>query len=244
MPYSIYSTPIFYTRMAGIFYLLIILAGITGQVFIRGSIITPQNAALTVSNITDSSTLWRTGMLIDVLMHICDVPLMIILYLLFKPVHKPIAMVGLALNMIQTAVLVVNKLTLLLPVLILSHTYYPAAFSASQINAQIMLLIDAHNHGFALGLIFFAFACCCYGYLLFNSGYFPRFLGILISVAGASYLAYSITLFTAPAYASYASALFILCLAGECAFCLWLLCKGVDPSKWRHRLVTNAQLTA
>lgn len=243
MPYSIHSAPIFYTRMAGIFYLVIILAGISGQIFIRGSLVAPEDAELTVRNIAASSTLWRAGILVDVLMHMCDVPLMIILYLLFKPVNKPLAMVGLALNMIQTAVLVVNKLTLLLPVLILSHADYQAAFTAAQINAHIMLLVDVHNHGFALGLIFFGLACCCYGYLLFHSGYFPKFLGILICIAGVSYLAYSLTLFTAPAYADYASALFILCLFAESTFCLWLFCKGVNHTHWRNRLLANPQLT-
>lgn len=242
MPISIHNAPNFYARIAGIFYLVIILAGIVGQVFIRGSLIAPDDAEATVGNILAASTLWRAGMLVDVLMHMCDVPLMIILYFLFKPVHKPVAMVGLVLNIIQTAILVANKLTLLLPVLILSHGGYQAAFTATQINAQIMLLIDVHNHGFALGLIFFALACCCYGYLLFNSSYFSKFLGILICIAGVSYLAYSLTLFTAPTYAEYASALFILCLLAELSFGLWLVCKGVNYSLWRNRLNTNSQV--
>ncbi len=235
MMHSIQQSPMVYTRIAGICYLVIILTGILGQIFIRGSLVVPGDAALTVSNIAAEPTLWRSGLLVDLLMHIFDLPLMIILYFLFKPISKPLASLGLAFNIIQTAVLATNKLTLLLPVLILSNADYQAAFTAAQINAQIMLLIDVHNHGFGLGLIFFGLACGCYGYLIFNSTYFPKFIGLLVAIAGLSYFLYSFTLFVAPQYAAYASILFGFCLLGEVSFCLWLLIKGIDLEKWKNK---------
>lgn len=237
---SIQQYPIFYTRTAGIFYLLIIVTGLLGQFFIRGSLVVFDDAALTVSNIAAAPALWRSGIIVDLLMHIFDLPLMIILYFLFKPVSKIIASLGLAFNIIQTAVLVANKLALLLPVLILTNTDYQAAFTAAQINAQIMLLIDLHNHGFALGLIFFGLACSCYGYLIFHSTYFPKLIGLLVAIAGLSYFLYSFTLFVAPQFAAYASILFVFCLLGEVSFCLWLLIKGVNLEKWKNKtLVTG-----
>lgn len=234
--HSINDSPVFYTRFAGICYLAIILAGILGQIFIRGSLVVPGDAAMTVANIAASPALWRSGFLVDLLMHIFDIPLMIILYFLFKPVNKLLASVGLAFNMVQTCVLAANKLTLILPALILSNQDYQAVWSAEQISAQIALLIDLHNHGFALGLIFFGLACCCYGYLLFYSGYFPRWIGAFIAVAGVSYMLYSFTLFMAPQYSVYASILFVLCLVGELSFCLWLLFKGVDTDRWKSEM--------
>lgn len=232
---SIQQSPIFYTRAAGIFYLLIIVTGLLGQFFIRGSLVVFDDAALTVSNIAAAPALWRSGLMVDLLMHIFDIPLMIILYFLFKPVSKIIASLGLAFNIIQTAVLTANKLALLLPVLILTNADYQAAFTAAQINAQVMLLIDLHNHGFALGLIFFGLACGCYGYLIFHSTYLPKLIGLLVAIAGVSYMLYSFTLFIAPQFAAYASILFVFCLLGEVSFCLWLLFKGVDLEKWKDK---------
>lgn len=221
-----------YARIAGLCYLFIIFLGITGQILVRNSLLVPGDAAASVANLVAHPTSWRLGIMSDLLMHIFDIPLMVILYLLFKPINKNLAVLGLAFNIIQTAVLATNKLFLIVPLLMLGDSGYLAAFSAEQINSQIMLLVNLHNHGFALGLIFFGMACLVYGHLIFNSGYFPKVIGILICVAGISYLITSITLIVFPTYAALASALFLLCLIGEFSFCLWLLFKGINLPKW------------
>jgi hypothetical protein len=212
--------------------LLIIIAGATGQVFVRNSLVIPDDALATVNNLMAHPSLWRLGIFGDILMHVFDIPLMVILYLLLKPVNRNMALLGLSFNLIQTAVLVVNKLALILPLIILGSAGYLAAFEPSQINAQIVLLTDVHNYGFGLGLIFFGFACLVYGYLIFKSGYFPKLIGIFIAIAGLCYLINSFTLILAPAYSPKVFPILVICLFAELSFCLWLLFRGVDQSKW------------
>lgn len=232
---SLAQSPQMYTRIAGICYLLIILLGVFGQIIVRNSLVVMNDATMTVNNIAESSLLWRLGIVGDITMHLLDIPLMVILYLLLKPVHKTIALMALGFNVIQTAVLAANKLTLIIP-LLLMNSQNTSAFTDAQINTQIMLLLDVHNYGFALGLIFFGFACLCYGYLLFKSGYFPRPIGILIAVAGLCYLTNSFTLIIAPAFSFYTFALLGVCLLAELSFCLWLLIKGVRLPVWQQAL--------
>lgn len=225
-------SPQIYTRTAGICYLLIILLGIFGQIVVRGSVIEPGDAAATVGNIIASPLLWRWGVVGDIAMHMLDIPLMIILYILLSPVHKTIALMALGFNVIQTAVLAANKLTLIVPMILLGDAQYAAAFTPAQIQAQIALLLDIHNYGFGLGLIFFGFACLGYGYLIAKSRYFPRAVGILMAIAGLCYLINSIVLILAPAIAGYTFTLLGLCLIAELSFCLWLLFKGVSVRQW------------
>lgn len=240
MMHSIQQSPMVYTRIAGICYLLIIVAGFIGQIFIRGSLIVPSDALATVNNLVASPLLWRMGIVGDVFMHIFDIPMMVILYLLLKPINKSVALLGLAFNLIQTAVLVMNKMALILPLLILGNTEYAAAFTPSQINAQIMLLIDIHNYGFGLGLIFFGFACLSYGYLIYRSEYFPKFIGIFILIAGCSYLISSFTLILLPEFYANIYPVLVLCLIAELTFALWLVFKGVDFERWKNKtLVTG-----
>ena len=69
-------------RIGGIFYLVIIIAGFAGEIFARAPVVVSGNAAATANNIISNQLLWRMGIAGDLIMHVCDVPLMIIFYLL------------------------------------------------------------------------------------------------------------------------------------------------------------------
>jgi Domain of unknown function (DUF4386) len=116
-------------RLGGLIYLAIIALGLFGELFVRGSLILSGDAARTAANIAASQTLWRAGIAGDLLMHVLDVPLIVILYLLLKPVSRSLALVATLLNMVQTSVLVANKLTLIVPVLALSNTLQQGGLS-------------------------------------------------------------------------------------------------------------------
>ena len=183
-----------------------------------------------------SQSLWRAGIVGDLLMHVLDVPVIVILYRLLRPVSEPLAQCATLLNIVQTSVLVANKLNLLMPVFMLDDARYLDAFSAPQLHALSSLAIDVHAHGFGIGLIFFGFACLVRGYLIFESGYLPKALGVLLGIAGLSYLTNSLLLLLAP---SLASAIFpgvlLPALLGELSVCLWLLVKGVNVERWNQR---------
>lgn len=231
----IQASPQAYARLGGILYLMIILAGALGEIFIRGKLIVSGDAVSTANHILASESMWRLGIAGDLLMHVLDIPVMLILYTLLKPVNKNLALLAVLFNLIQTAVLVANKLNLLMPLFLLGNADYLKALDPNQLSALAYLFIKAHDYGFGIGLIFFGFACLTYGYLLFRSGYFPRILGILIALAGLSYLTDSFTLILAPAYAGTILPILVLALIGELSFCLWLILKGVDLAKWEKR---------
>jgi Domain of unknown function (DUF4386) len=98
------------------------------------------------------------------------------------------------------------------------------------------LAIQLHGHGFAIGLIFFGVASLVRGYLIFKSGYFPKILGLLLGIAGVSYLVNSTALLLAPALASAMfPAILLPAFVGELALCLWLIVKGVDVKAWMQQ---------
>lgn len=240
---SFTDSPNFYTRIAGLSYLLIIFLGLVGYLFIREPLFVSGDAALTASNILQAETNWRLSITGDVLMHALDIPVMIILYLLLKQVSQPLALLSVAFNLVQTSVLVANKLVLLAPLIIMNSTYSASAFTAEQIHAQVMVLANLHDYGFGLGLIFFGFACIGYGTLIFRSGYFPKFLGVLMMVAGVSYLTNSLTLLIAPSLSGVVFPIMILSFLAELTFALWLTFKGVDNESWRQVVARENQST-
>ena len=219
-------------------YLAIILLGMFGEMFVRGSLVMSGDPAATSLAISSSPLLWRAGIAGDLLMHVLDVPVMVILYVLLKPVNRHLALFATMINLVQTAVLVANKLNLLVPLYLHEDAGYLRAFSAEQLHVLSYLAIKAHGYGFGVGLIFFGVACLVRGYLVYMSGYFPRVLGVLLAGAGLSYLVNSFALLLAPALAS---AMFPAVLApafvGELCFCLWLIVKGVRPAPWALQAV-------
>lgn len=215
-----------YARIAGLFYLLIIALGATGQIGIRGSIVT-MDALSTYQNLVASESLWRIGIIGDLLMQVLDIPVMVILYMLLRSVNKYLALLGVLFNIVQTAVLVANKIVLIIPTLLIGNPEYANAFDASQIKAQVYLLTDIHDFGFGFGLVFFGFACLTYGYLIYRSDYFPNLLGLLVAIAGLCYLINSVALILAPQYSGDVMLALVFSLLGELSFALWLLIKGV-----------------
>jgi hypothetical protein len=75
------------------------------------------------------------------------------------------------------------------------------------------------------------------GYLMFRSGYLPKFLGVLMTLGGLAFIIRNVLLIFEPAYAS--DILLALLLPGALALSVWLLVKGVDVQKWEERFATR-----
>ena len=225
-------------RIGGILYLLIIVAGIFTELFVRGNLIVPGDATATANNIMASQLLWRIGIACDLLMHVCDVPLMVIFYVLLRPVNKNLALLAVLFTLVQTAVMVATKLNLFMPIFLSGNAEYLKAFNAQQLHALTFLSIKSDENGFGIGLIFFGFACIVNGYLIFRSSYLPRILVVMLQIAGVCYLINSFALILAPSFANTIfPAILIPSFIGELSLCLWLLVKGVNATKWEEKAI-------
>ena len=227
-------SPQVYARIGGLAYLIIIVAGAMGEIFIRSKMIVPGNAIATTQKISASPLLWRIGIFGDLVMHVFDLVVGIVYYTLFKRVNKSLALLSLLFGLIQTAVLVANKMNLLVPLFLLDDASYLKAFNLQQLQALSFLSIKTHEYGFGVGLIFFAFECFIDGYLIFKSEFLPRVLGIMIFITGLCYLANSFLLIFSPKLEGslFPTVLGPLAFIGEFSMCLWLLVKGVNVPKW------------
>ncbi|MBW4361487.1 DUF4386 domain-containing protein [Flavobacterium taihuense] len=231
------DSPQLYARIAGILYLLIIVAGIFGELLVRNKLLVYGDANATATHIMKSELLWRMGISADLVMQICDLPVMIILYYLLRPVSKKLALLNLSFNLIQTAVLVANKLNLLAALFFLGDAEYLKSFSPEQLHSLSYLSIKLHDFGFGIGLIFFGFVCLIEGYLLFKSNYFPKTIGVLMLIAGICYLTNSFALLLVPQLSSIV--LLMPCLIAELSFSLWLIFKGVNLPIWKNSVCKN-----
>lgn len=214
-------------RIAGAAYLIIIMAGIFAEVFVRSNLIEPGDASATAANVLASEGLFRTGFFADSIMLLSDVAVAVLFYLLLRPVSQVLALLAAAFRLTQAAVLGLNLLNYHTALLILTDSGYRTAFNTDQLNVLALQSLEAHAYGYDLGLLFFALSTLVMGYLVALSGYFPRILGIGLAAAGLVYLIGSYVRFLAPDVASYIEPAYVVPLVAELSFCLYLLIRGV-----------------
>ena len=223
-------------RIGGALYVFIIVAGVFGELFVRNGLIVAGDAAATAANIAAHEGLWRIGIAGDLAMHIADLPLLLIIYLLVRPVSASLALLVVLFDAVQTAVLVATKLQLMLPLFLDSGAGYLGAFDPAQLHALAYLSLRMDSHGFGFGLIDFGCGCLVLGYLIRHSGYLPKLIGTGMQIAGACYLVNSFALILAPTLASaMVPAILLPPFVAETSFALWLLFRGVDEARWNAR---------
>lgn len=215
-------------RIAGFFYLLVIVCGLFSEVFVRQALRVGDNALATALNIGDAEMLFRWGISADLVNLVFGLPCVLIVYSLFKSVNKLLATLALLFVVIQTAIIATNLLNQISPLLYMSNDSYLNTFSQEQLAALSLHALDLQAQGYGIALVFFGFYCLIIGYLIMVSNLIPRFLGVLYTIAGLCYLINTFTMllskgFANPLFVYLAVPIFI----GELGLALWLLIAGV-----------------
>jgi hypothetical protein len=223
-------------RTAGILYLIMFFAGPLTLIFVSSKIIVPGDASATANNVLSFEGLFRGGIAGNLLVLFLDLGLSVLLYMLLKPVSKPLAMIAMAFRLVMVAMRGINLLNYFLALQLLHSDIYPNAFDTDQIQALTMLFLNGFGKGLSLDLIFFSLHLFLVGFLVFKSGFFPRILGILLIIASIGYFSDSFSGILLPAYREIISKIIIApAVIGELSFTLWLLIKRVNVEKWIKR---------
>jgi len=235
MSNELYVTrPQAYARLGGVLYLAVILFGAFSEGYAMDTLIVPADAGATAHNILASRGLWSLAVAADLVIPVIAVVGVWISYELLRPVSKSLVLLDVFLSLVSLAVEAVSKLFLLLVLPILSSANDRVEHRQLELLANLAL--KAHGITFDITLIFFGCACLVEGYLLYKSGYFPKFVGVLLQIAGGCYLVSCFADLFAPAVADLLTpAILLPPLLGELSYCLWLLIKGVDLGKWNER---------
>jgi len=87
-------------------------------------------------------------------------------------------------------------------------------------------------------MVFYGVASLLRGYLIFRSGYLPRFLGVLLALAGLGFITRNFLLVLAPAYAS--SVFLLPMFLAVLSLAVWFLARGIDVRRWEERAAAAA----
>lgn len=218
-------------RIAGLLYLIVIATGLFAEVFVRQAFKVSGDAIATANNIQSSEMLFRWGIVADLINFVCGLPVVLIIYYLFKRVNKFLLQLALLFVVIQTAIIAANLLNQISPLILLRNNAYLNTFQPNQLATLSQLSLNIQGVGYAIGLVFFGFYCLLVGYVIGKSNMLPKLLGKLYIISGIGYLINSFTMILSKGFAN---AIFtyvaIPIFIGELSLCLWLLIKGVDNS--------------
>jgi len=227
--------PLFYARIAGLLYLIVIAGGIFAEIFVRGRLVVHGDAGATAHNILANQQLYRWGFAVELFYCVCNVPVTVIFYNLFKVVNRNVTLMMVILDVVVNTIESISLLGHFAPLLLLGGGHSLSAFTAEQLQAAAYVSIQLFEHGFAICLVFFGFDCLAMAYLIYKSTFLPRIIGVLLTIEGLGYLINSFTLFLAPAWQPRIFPYFSVTAIAEIALCLWLLVMGVNVQRWKEQ---------
>ena len=227
-----------YARVAGVLFLISMVAGFFGELYIPSRIVVSGDATATANNVIASSSLFRLGFASYLVEAVCDIALTWVFYVLLRPAHRNLALLAALFGLVSTATFATTELFYFAPSFILGGAGYLKTFSPDQLNTLAMLSLKFYGVGAGLFMVFYGIGWVIRGYLISRSGYLPKLLGWLLMLAGLGFITRNFLLVLAPAYAS--SFLLLPMFLGGLSLTLWLLVKGVDASKWEAKAAIDS----
>ena len=148
--------------------------------------------AATVANIVESEGTFRLAIAAFLVVTMLDVVVAWAVYVLLRPVSATLAMLVGFLRLAAAAAFL-PALANLLDVAQLLGGPVASTLPAAVVEAQVMSSIASFHNGWDIELAVFGFHLLGVGVLVYKSVQFPRFLGVLVVVAGVGYLADTFT---------------------------------------------------
>jgi hypothetical protein len=223
-----------YARLAGFLYLLVVPLGIF-SLFVSSRLVVTGDGAATVSNLIASESLFRLGIVSDLLASLVMILVVFFLYEIFKSVDQSAAFLMVVLIMVAVPIAMLDQLNNFAALQLVSGADYLKVFSTEQLQTLVLLFLRLSDRGAEIAFLFWGLWLFPLGYLVLKSGFLPRIIGIILMV---TCLGYPIQSFAS--FLGYSLNIGMFAALGEVLFILWLLIKGIDVKGWEKHALESA----
>jgi len=221
-------------RLAGLLYLLASIPGAFALLYVPGKLVVPGAAAATADRLRASGTLLRMGIGAELVGFSIFIFVALVLYRLFKPVSARHALAMMVLFLISAPISfinVVNEIAALELAGGAGRATYLSAIDPHVRDALAYLFLNLHDAGNMVAQIFWGLWLFPFGICVIRSGFIPRFLGVLLLVAGPGYIASSVGELVLPQYAAAIGQVTSVLTLAELPIIFWLLIWGAKPQR-------------
>ena len=214
-------------RLAGLLYLIWVITGIYGIMYVPSQTIVRGDAAATANKMLANEFLFRTGIMNSIISATIWVFIVLTLYQLFKQVNQRQAILMVALVIVQIPVFFIIE-AFNLTALMLFKGEILKTFELTQRQDLAMLFLKFNDYVTISLVMFWGLWLFPFGLLVYKSGFIPRILGVFLIMNGIAYIIYC---FTSLFLLNYQTLVFQIATPlwtlGEISIMLWLLIKGV-----------------
>jgi hypothetical protein len=233
-------TPRRAAKTAGTGYLVIFVLAIFANFVVVNGLVESGDAAATAKNIAESEGQFRAGLVAFAIVFVVDVVVAWALFILFRNLDRDVSLLAAWFRLVYTVFLGVALIFFFVALQLLSGDGYLDAFEPGQLDAHVLLAVDAFNYAWLIGLVCFGVHLIIIGYLVVASRWTSRALGYILMVAGTAYIVDTAARAVLSEYADVEN-LFLAIVAvpsviGELWFTVWLLRTGgtrLEPSASR-----------
>ena len=223
MPITTDTTRRSAARIAGTGYLALFVLAIFANFVVKQGLIDTTSAAATVEAIRAQESLFRVGLAAFVIIFLIDIAVAWALYVLFAPAGRARSLLVAWFRVVYTVFLGVGAVFMFLGLQIATGT-------SSLGPEAALLMFEAFDFAWFVGLIAFGGHLVLLGVLIIRSGLAPRLIGGILIVAGGAYAIDTLAHVLVADYAAIAGVM-LACVAipsivAELAFTIWLLLAG------------------
>jgi hypothetical protein len=217
-------------RVAGLWYLLLVVIGPLRLIYIPTKLFVEGNATATVNNIAAHEWLFRFGIVGDLVCGVILIFLVLAFYRLFKGVDQNLAVLVVIFGGVMPALInFVGVVSDAAALMVVRGGDFLAAFDKPQRDALAMLFLNLRDHQYTAAEILWGVWLFPLALLVYRSRFLPRFLGVWLAIGGFAYVILSLTGELLPQYQERVFTYFQPAFFGELAIMLWLVIKGAKP---------------
>ena len=217
----------------GVLVVLSIVAGGFGEGYVPTKIIVKGDAAATANNIASSQSMFRLGFAGYLVEGVCDVTLALLFYFLLRPVRNDLALLAAFFGLVSMITFAFAEFFYFAALRIVESAHELKTFSPAEWNTAALMSLRFYGLAGGLFMLFYGLASILRGFLIYRSRYLPKFVGILLIIAGFGFVTRTVMLVLMPDYAS--DLLILPMLIAMIALAGWMLTKGIDAEKWEAR---------
>jgi hypothetical protein len=218
-------------RLAGVFYLVTLVAAIVAQGLIAERLVNSRDASVTAANILAHGNLYRFGYTAYMIEMASQVITTMLFYELLKAVSRTGSLIAAVLGVVGCAIKALSRVFYVAPSIVLAGRHYLDTFNAAQLHSLALLFYELNEMGAAIAVVFFGFSTVITGWLIMRSTYLPRALGWVAIVGGIGWLTflwpplgYRLNLYIA-----------VVGLVGSIATIIWMMVFGLNEARWAER---------
>jgi len=224
-------------RIAGVLYLTLMPLGIFGLLYVPAALIVPGDAAATAEKIMASEMIFRLSIITALLVQIVNIFVVQALHQLLKPVNRNMAALMVIFILLGAPIAMLSEVNKFAVLFLLDGTEMQSAFTMEQLRALAYFFLKVHEHGITIASIFWGLWLFPMGYLVYKSGFLPKFIGVLLMIGCLGYLIdASISALALDVDWTISQFTFI----GEILLPLWLVVRGVNVEQWQKRVSETA----